>query len=236
MKTFRTLLVLTGVAAGRLTLLCAGRVIMLRERMKSCAASVLLAALVLACAALSVSGQKRKKPPQYVLPEDTVIRLRLNEKLSSKNAQVGGPFTSTVVTPVYVRGVEVIPAGSIVTGSVTHVDRAGRKSKAGSINVTFTSVRLPNDAHYPINASLAASDSADNEGEVKGKSSKKRNARFIGRGAVVGGIFNGAAGAVTGGAIGAARGVIKKGEEAEVNPGTEFDIILNRSISLRAYR
>lgn len=209
---------------------------MLRGRMKSCAAYVLLAAFLLAGAVLSVSGQKPKKPPQYVLPEETVIRLRLNEKLSSKNAQVGGPFTSTVVTPVYVRGVEVIPAGSIVTGSVTHVERAGRKSRAGSINVTFTSVHLPNEAQYPLNASLAASDSADNEGEVKGKSSKKRNARFIGRGAVVGGIFNGAAGAVTGGAIGAARGLIKKGEEAEVNPGTEFDIILNRSISLKAYR
>lgn len=209
---------------------------MLRERTKSCAAYVLLAAFVMAGAVLSVSGQKRKKPPQYILPEETIIRLRLNEKLSSKNAHVGSLFTSTVVTPVYVRGVEVIPAGSIVAGSITHVERAARKSRAGSINVTFTSVKLPNDAQYPINASLAASASADNEGEVKGKSSKKRNARFVGRGAVIGGIFNGATGVVTGGAIGAARGLIKKGEEAEVNPGTEFDIILNRSISMRAYR
>ena len=236
MKTSRTLLFLTGVAAGRLTLLCAGRAIMLRERMKSCAASVLLAAVVLAGAVLSVSGQKRKKPPQYVLPGDTVIRLRLNEKLSSKNAQVGGPFTSTVVTPVYVRGVEVIPAGSIVTGSVTHVERAGRKSNAGSLNVTFTSLKLPNGAQHPLNASLAASDSAENEGEVKGKSSKKRNAKFIGRGVVVGGLMNGAAGAATGGVIGAARGLIKKGEEAEVDPGTEFNLILNRSVSLNAFR
>ena len=206
--------------------------------LKSCAAFFLLAALALAnVAAASPTQKKRQKsPPKYVLPEDTVIRLRLNEKLSSKNAKVGDPFTSTVVTPVYVRGVEVVPAGSIVTGHVTHVERAGRKSQAGSINVTFKSVELPNGAHHPFNASLAASDSADNEGEVKGKSSKKRNAKFIGRGMVVGGIFNGATGVVTGGAIGAARGLIKKGEEAEVKSGTEFDIMLNRAVTLGASR
>jgi len=203
------------------------------ERSALCALAV---ACVLAGAAPDALSQKRRKPPQYVVPADTVLRLRLNEKLSSKDARVGDALASTVVTPVYVRGVEVIPAGSIVAGSVTHIERAGRKSQAGSINVTFTSVETPNGKQYAINGSLAASDSADNEGEIKGKSSKKRNARFIGRGAVVGGIFNGAAGAVTGGVIGAARGLIKKGEEAEVNPGTEFDIILNRGVSMTAFR
>ncbi|HEY6188790.1 MAG TPA: hypothetical protein VIW80_14125 [Pyrinomonadaceae bacterium] len=212
---------------------------MFRDRLslKSYATYILMAAVALACGVLSVAGQKRQKqPPKYLLAPDSVIRLRMNDKLTSKTARVGSTFTSTVVTPVYVRGVEVIPAGAIVTGHVTHVERASRKSQAGSINVTFTSVQIPNGRTYPLDASLAASDSADNEGEVQGKSSKKRNARFIGRGVVVGGIFNGAAGAATGGIIGAARGMIKKGEEAEINPGTEFDIILNRSVSMYAFR
>jgi hypothetical protein len=30
--------------------------------------------------------------------------------------------------------------------------------------------------------------------------------------------------------------VIKKGEEAEVKPGKEFDVILNRAVTLNAYR
>src|SRR5215218_9729577 len=197
--------------------------------LKSCAAFFLLAALAPANVAAASPAQKRQKsPPKYVLPEDTVIRLRLNEKMSSKGAKVGDPFTSTVVRRVDARGGEVIPAGSTVAGSVTHVERAGRKSQAGSINVTFKSVELPNGAHHPVNASLAASDGADNEGEVKGK--------FVGRGMVVGGIFNGATGVVTGAVTGAARGLIKKGEEAEVSPGTEFDIILNHGVALRAYR
>jgi hypothetical protein len=201
-------------------------------------AYIVTAALVLACVAVTVAGQKKQKkiPPKYLLPEGTVIRLRMNDKLSSKDAQVGSRFTTTVETPVYAKGVEVIPAGSIVGGHVTHVERASRKSQAGSINVTFTSLELPNGARHSINGSLVASDSADNEGQVNGKSSKERNAKFIGRGVVVGGLMNGAAGVVTGGLIGAARGLVKKGEEAEVSPGTEFNIVLNHGASLTAYR
>ncbi|MFL6334542.1 MAG: hypothetical protein ACJ754_14600 [Pyrinomonadaceae bacterium] len=174
--------------------------------------------------------------PKYTVPANTLIRLRLNDSLSSKDAQVGGTFSSTVVTPLYVRGVEVIPAGSIVTGHVTHVTRASRKSNTGSINVTFTHLDLPDGAGHPLNASLTTSASADNEGEVKGKASTKKNVAFVGAGAVVGGLINGAAGAVTGGLIGVGRGLIKKGEEAEVKSGTEFNIILNHGITLKAFR
>lgn len=61
------------------------------------------------------------------------------------------------MTPVYVKGVEVIPAGAIVHGHVTHVERASRKSEAGSLNVTFTSIKTPNGVSYSINGSLVAS-------------------------------------------------------------------------------
>ena len=211
---------------------------MLRDRLtlKRFVTYALFAVLVVANGAVSTPAQKKKSPPKYTLPANTTLHLRLNDKLSSKDVQVGSTFTSTVDTPAYVRGVEVIPAGSIITGKVTHVERAERKSEAGSINVTFTHLELPNGKRHPLNASLTTSASADNEGEVKGKSSRKKNAAFIGGGAVVGGLINGAAGAVTGGIIGVGRGLIKKGEEAEVKPGTEFDIILNRALTLTAFR
>lgn len=201
----------------------------------STTAILILIVLVATGGALFTSGQTRKKA-KYIVPEDTTIRLRMNEALSSKNVQVGHVFATTVVTPIYIKGVEIIPAGSIVHGNVTHVERASRKSNPGSITVTFTSFKMPNGVSYPISGSLASSDSEDNQGEVKGKSSKKRNARFVGRGMVVGGLMNGGAGMATGGLIGAARGLIKKGEEAQINSGTEFDMILNRSISMSVFR
>ena len=182
---------------------------------------------------LPIRAEGKSRRPTYTVPAATRIRLRLNQQLTSKKARVGDSFTSTVVDPVYVRGVEVIPAGSTVTGKVTQVTKAARKGREGSISVAFTSIDTPKPNHYAIKGSLA---SADGEGAVKGASSKKQKAQFVGRGVVVGGLMNGAAGVVTGATIGVARGLIKKGNEAQIKPGTEFNVVLNKSVSTYAFR
>jgi hypothetical protein len=199
-------------------------------------------AIAIAGSSLQFSAQtKRRVPrqpivPKYSLASNTIIRLRMNDSLTSKNANVGDRFKSTVVDPVYARGFVVIPQGSIVTGQVTHVTRAGRKSQSGSLNVSFTSVQLPNGRVAPLNGSLTTTENTDNEGEVKGSSSKKRNIAFIGGGAVVGALINGAAGAGIGVGAGIAGALFSKGKEAEVKPGTEFNMILNRAILLPEYK
>ena len=200
-------------------------------------AFLLLLLITLIGSSTSLAAKKKKKgPPRYTVAANSTMRLRLNDGLNSKNAKVGDQFQSTIVDPVYARGFEVIPAGSIVNGRVTHVTRASRKSNAGSLNVAFNGLELPNGKSYPMNASLATSSSADNEGEVKGKSSKKRNAVFVGGGAVVGGLINGFAGAAIGAGAGIAGSLIKKGKEAEVDPGVEFNIILNQQLALPQYK
>jgi hypothetical protein len=171
----------------------------------------------------------------------------MNEKLSSKNAVVGDRFTATLVDPVFARGIEVASATSVVTGQVTSVLRAARKSKAGAIGVSFISIRTPQGRSYVINGSLTDLDgsvNADNEGGVTGRSAKKRNVAFIGGGAaggaLIGAIAGGGSGAAIGAGVGAGLGIagslIKKGKEAEVKPGTEFGVILNRSVSMYASR
>jgi len=83
---------------------------------------------------------------------------------------------------------------------------------------------------------------SDNEGTVKGTSNRKRDAVFIGGGAaggaIIGGIAGGGKGALIGGILGGALGtgarVLEKEKEAEVKSGTEFGVILNRSVSLPA--
>jgi len=209
-------------------------------KMKSRIALRLLAVCLVALLSDSTSDlfaqRKKKAPPHYTVAANSLVRLRLNDSLSSKNVKVGDRFSSTVVDPVYARGFQVIPPGSIVIGHVTHVTRAGRKSNAGSLNVAFTGVQLPNDKSYPLHGSLATSSSADNEGQVKGGSSKKRNVAFIAGGTVVGGLINGAAGAGIGAGAGIAGALLKKGKEADVKPGTEFNIILNQRLTLPEYK
>ena len=175
-----------------------------------------------------------------------VLRVRMNQTISSETARVGDTFSTTVVDPIYAGGVEVIPAGSIVSGRVTTVDRASRKSKAGSIGVHFVAVRLPTGITRTLNGDLTDSSSgevnSDNEGEVSGSSATKRNVVFIGGGAATGALIGAIAGggkgagigALIGGGLGTAGALFSKGHEAVVKSGTEFGVVLNQTLSLPA--
>lgn len=190
-----------------------------------------------------------KKTPEinyYNVNSGHVIRVRMNQTITSESARVGDQFTTTVVDPVYAGGVEVIPAGSSITGRVVSVNRASRKSKAGTLGVHFVSLRIPTGIARTINGDLTdvstENVSADNEGEVSGRSATKRNVVFIGggaaTGALIGAIAGGGKGAGIGAGIGAGLGVagafFSKGHEAVVKSGTEFGVVLNQIVSLPA--
>ncbi|HEY6187176.1 MAG TPA: hypothetical protein VIW80_05820 [Pyrinomonadaceae bacterium] len=191
-------------------------------------------------------AQQPTGPTYRTINSGYKIRVRMNEQLSSETARVGDRFTTTVVDPVYVGGVEVIPAGSNIGGRVTSVTRAQRKSKAGTLGVSFISLQLPTGLTRAINGSLSdlseETVSYDNEGQVTGRSSRNRNIVFIGggaaTGALIGAIAGGGKGAGIGLGVGAAAGIagsyFSKGKEAVVKPGTEFGVILNQSLSLPA--
>ncbi len=197
----------------------------------------------------TVLTQTRKKPVYYSVSANQVMRVRLNDELDSEKARVGDTFTSTLVDPVYSKGgVQLAPQGSIVTGQVTNVVRAQKKGKPATLNVVFTSLRLPNGVRRNINGSLtdlsSSTGTSDNEGTVTAHKTSHRKAKFIGGGAgggaIIGAIAGGGKGAVIGAGVGALTGVVagrlKKGHEVKVKSGTEFGVILNRTFSLPAYR
>jgi hypothetical protein len=192
---------------------------------------------------------KRKRPVYYSVYANEVMRARLNDELDSEKARVGDTFTATLVDPVYSRGgVLLAPQGSKVTGQVTNVLRAQKNGKPATMDVVFTSLRLPNGTHRAINGSLTdlstSSGSSDNEGQVTAHKTSHRKAKFIGGGAaggaIIGAIAGGGKGLAIGAGVGALTGVIggrlKKGHEVKVKSGTEFGVIINRSFALPAYK
>lgn len=220
------------------------------------ALSFLALLVILAGSVYDVSAQRRRRPrartaaapvQRYTVPVNTVIRVRLNEELNSRSARIGDRFSTTVTEPVYGggSGVDVIPVGSKVWGRVQAVNRAGRR-RPGNITVGFYSVELPSGLSYAINGSLTSLQAddinADNESTVRGKGNRKRDAVFIGGGAATGALIGAIAGGGKGAAIGAILGgglgtgarVYEKESEAEVKSGTEFGVILNRSVLLPA--
>jgi hypothetical protein len=184
----------------------------------------------------------------FTVPADQIIRVRMDSGLNSKTARVGDRFSATVTEPVYGdNGIEVVPVGSKVWGRVTSVLRAQRR-KPGNISVNFNTIEMPNHARHVINGSLSSLQAdnvnADNEGTVSGKGNQKRDAVFIGGGAVAGGLIGAIAGGgkgaaigtILGGALGTGARVYEKEQEADVKSGTEFGVILNRSVSLPEYK
>lgn len=181
----------------------------------------------------------------YTVSTGQRIRVRINEELSSKTARVGDTFTTNVTEPVYSNsGVIVIPSGSTIIGRIDSVVPAKKGGNPGAIEVSFIEVKLPNGSKRAINGSLTDlnSDNAksDNESVASGDKMKNRKIIFIGGGAaggaVIGAIAGGGKGALIGGLIGAGAGLLgerfTKGEEAKVQSGTEFGVILNQAVSM----
>ena len=229
------------------------------ERGRKISILAILLSLITVFAAVDLSAQTRKKPvirkrpvarktiaPRlYTVERSERLRARMNSTINSKTARVGETFTANVTEPVYSNnGVLVIPSGSKLTGRVDAVSPARKGGNPGTIDVSFTQIRLPNGLVRRINGSLTDLDTDDaksnTEGTASGDRMKHRKIIFIGGGgaggAVLGGAIGGGKGALIGGIIGAAGGYIgqkfTKGEDAEVRSGTEFGVILNQPISL----
>lgn len=180
----------------------------------------------------------------YTLPRNQYFRLRLNQTITSATARVGDRFQSTVVTPVYAGGTEVVPAGSIVEGRVSSVSAARTRGREGQFAVQFDTLVLPDGTKHPLDGVLtelqdSRSAKVDSENEVSGNSSDKRNIGYIGGGtvggAVLGGVIGGGKGAGIGAIVGAGAGVagvmLQKGNEAQLRSGTEVGMVTTQPMT-----
>jgi hypothetical protein len=196
----------------------------------------------------TVARRAPVRPAVFTVPANERIRVRLEGDLSSKTARVGDTFETRVTEQVYSsNGTLVIPEGSRIIGRVDSVQAARKGGKPGSIDVSFTSVRLPNGTSRAINGSLTDLDADDarsnNEGTASGDKMKNRKIIFIGGGgaggALLGAAVGGGKGALIGAIVGGIGGAIAenqtKGENAEVKSGTEFGVVLNQAVSLPRY-
>src|ERR1044072_9108349 len=206
--------------------------------------------LVFLVTSSAVFAQKKKpRIKYYPISANRTFHVRMNGSLNSGSARIGDTFTTTVIDPVYsTNGVELVPAGSTIAGRVTAVQKARKDGNPGTLSVVFYHLNLPNGRGASMSGSLtdlsSGNTASHNEGTASRTKTSRRNAKFIGGGAggglLIGAIAGGGKGAAIGAGVGAGVGFIakklKKGDEAKVKEGTEFVLILNRAVSLPAYR
>src|SRR5262245_6550678 len=98
------------------------------------------------------------RPPQpvtMVIPSGTQLDVEFLDSVSSAESQPGDPVRVRVMTDIRQDGVAVVPAGSVVVGSVTEavpLKKIGGKARVG---VEFTKLELTSGRTASIHTSFA---------------------------------------------------------------------------------
>jgi hypothetical protein len=129
---------------------------------------------------------------QGPIPVGQEIDVRLQTELSSDNAQVEDRFEATTVVDLFEGNRVLIPAGSVMRGIVSSVDRASRTDRKGSLTVSFDQVTV-NGRNYPMRGTVTEALESEGIRDEVGR---------IGAGSAVGAIIGGIIGGVKGALIG----------------------------------
>jgi hypothetical protein len=92
------------------------------------------------------------------MPDGTKVRVRLEQQLSSATADEGQPVQFSIVEPVYVGDVEVIPVGTSVHGTVLKAIAKRRMGRTGKLDFSITEIVLAKGGKIPVRYSIIKKD------------------------------------------------------------------------------
>jgi len=161
------------------------------------------------------------------IPAGSEVDVRLVTGLTSDTAQVEDRVEGTTMIDLYSGSDLLIPAGSVVTGWVTSVDRASRTDRKGSLTVEFNRIHM-NGRTYDTKAYVTQA--LESEG-LKGEAGRIGAGSAVG--AIIGGILGGVKGAIAGVLIGGG-GVIAatEGKDVHLPEGTVLRVRFDSSVPL----
>jgi hypothetical protein len=172
--------------------------------------------------------------PEYreiTVPAGTALPLEMTSSLSSESAQVEAPVSARLRNALTINGNTAIPAGSIVRGTVTDVERAGRVQGRAHLSFAFNEVSM-NGGREDLKTNPLTFEAE----ATKGEDATKVGAGAVG-GAILGGILGGKKGAAKGAAGGAAAGtgvvLATRGKEVTVAEGTDVTATLAQPMTIR---
>jgi hypothetical protein len=141
---------------------------------------------------------------------------------------VGQAFSVRIAEPVLVDGRVAIPAGAIISGTVTEAKPAKKVGGRSTLSLDFDLLELPSGHSYPVSVVFSQ----------RGKSSTGRDAAIIG-GATIGGAIVGhqvdddkgkEIGAVVGAIAGTVAASQTRAKPVEIEPGTVMTLELNEPL------
>lgn len=167
----------------------------------------------------------------YIIPSDTVLRVRLQDTISTKTSSEGDRFTAVVVEPSNYRD-------ATIEGHIARLDRSGRLTGRTEMILEFDRITLRNGRSGRMAAQVeqvhASEDvkTIDEEGNIETSSRSDDTTLRTGGGAALGAIIGAIAGGGKGAAIGALIGAgvgagsvyVQGRKDLILDPGTEMSI------------
>lgn len=188
------------------------------------------------------------------IPAGTVLNLELIEPISTRTGSVGDEFSAMIKNDKVVNGKIVLPAGSIIRGTINKITPSKRLSRSAVVYFNFDHVVTPTGRQIPLNAGLYDFQELTIDGGVYNggnygyalqqnwKTTKRILAKTIdwGKGTgdnmqyvcvplgAIGGVFGGA-GYYVGMAV---ADLYNKGNDVNWNNGKQFEIMLVQPLDI----
>jgi hypothetical protein len=173
-------------------------------------------------------GRGERVSGQSTIPVGQELDVRLQTPLSSDTAQVEDRFDATTVVDLYEGNRVLIPAGSVMRGIVSSVNRASRTDRKGSLTVAFDQVTI-NGRNYPMRGTVTQA--IESEG-IRGEVARIGAGSAVG--AIIGGIIGGVKGALIGVLVGGGGTMIAtEGKDVTLPAGTILRVRLDTPPNVR---
>jgi len=172
--------------------------------------SIATPAVLLLAVLLLTNSPLLASTADFTVPDDTALRVRVDDTLTSVDSEVGDPFSATVVDRGEYQNARVY-------GHIAEIDMSGKVKGHTSMVLRFDRLVMPDGRRARIHAEIIelyhapSGEKVDVEGAIesggRGRTSIVHTAIGAGAGALLGGIFGGGKGAGIGSIIGGAGGL-----------------------------
>jgi hypothetical protein len=170
-------------------------------------------------------------PQTLTLPAGTVVRLRIDEWLSTDRNLTGDSYSAVLDQPIVAGGWVVARRGQSQTGRVTMVKKGGHGGGASQLGVDLAELTLVDGQQLPLETQLFQTSAGTSHGQ---------DAAVIGTttgvGALIGAIAGRGTGAAIGAGVGATAGIIgvlsTPGKPTVISPETVLSFRLQAPVTI----
>lgn len=172
--------------------------------------------------------------PEYrevTIPAGTRLSVVLDTTVASDKSQIEDRVVAYLDQPVVIDELTVVPGNAKVIGTVTEAKRSGKVKGLARIAVRFNQISVPDGETHSIKTASIARQAQS----TKGKDAKKIGIGAVG-GAIIGGIAGGGKGAAigtaVGGGVGTGAAMMTRGDEVELAAGTPLKVQLTAPLTV----